>query len=111
MAKVHQIYEKKQGGKEYDESDFKTSWEPEHDNRIEYTLFEPVLNSETTTYVKVKADNDNDEISLKLRGGEHNDQHAKAGCCYVAGVTFDGKPHLAKEFPHHEITPKFPRQV
>jgi hypothetical protein len=111
IKRVYQQYKTKNGGKEYDENDFKTSWEPEHNNRIEYTLYKPVLNAEVTAYIRVKADSDSDEVSLKLRGGEHNDDHAKAGCCYIAGVTFDGKPHLAKEYPHHEITPKFPNRV
>ena len=110
-SNILEIYQTKQGGKVYENNDFEWSWEPEHDNRIEYTLRKPVLNGEITAYIKVDASDEDDEISLKLRGGEHTDDHPKAGCCYIAGVKFDGKPHLAKEYPRHEETPKFPNKV
>jgi hypothetical protein len=74
-------------------------------------LKKPVLNGEIMAYLKIIASNENDEISLELYGGKHTDDHPKAGCYYAAGVRFDGKPHLAKEYPRHGVTPKFPNKV
>jgi predicted small secreted protein len=105
---VTKIYETK--GEE------KYGFEYEHSSRLERDEFYledvAVVDGEYTAYIKLDIkENDDDEISFKLRGGKHNDDHRLAGRCYAIGVEFNGEPHLAKEYPEHPKTPKFQNEI
>src|SRR5215212_3730542 len=105
---VTKIYETK--GEE------KYGFEYEHSSRLERDEFYledvAVVDGEYTAYIKLDIkEDDDDEISFKLRGGKHNDDHRFAGRCYAIGVEFNGEPHLAKEYPEHPKTPKFQNEI
>jgi hypothetical protein len=105
---VTKIYETK--GEE------KYGFEYKYDSRLERDEFYledvAVVDGEYTAYIKLDAkEDDDDEVSFKLRGGKHNDEHRLAGRCYAIGVEFDGEPHLAKEYPEHPKTPKFQNEI
>ena len=103
---VTKIYETK--GEEY------YGFEYKHDSRLErnelYLEDVAVLDGEYTAYIKLNTRED-DELSFKLRGGEHIDDHRLAGRCYAIGAEFNGDPHLAKEYPEHPQTPNFQNEV
>jgi hypothetical protein len=105
---VTKIYETK-GEEHY-------GFEYKYDSRLERDEFYledvAVVDGEYTAYIKLDTkEDDDDEVSFKLRGGKHNDEHRLAGRCYAIGVEFDGEPHLAKEYPEHPKTPKFQDEI
>jgi hypothetical protein len=105
---VTKIYETK-GEENY-------GFEYKHDSRLERDEFYledvAVVDGEYTAYIKLDTkEDDDDEVSFKLRGGKHNDEHRLAGRCYAIGVEFNGEPHLAKEYPEHPKTPKFQNEI
>ena len=106
---VTKIYETK--GEEY------YGFEYKYDSRLERDEFYledvAVLDGEYTAYIKLdtREDEKEEEVSFKLRGGKHNDDHRLAGRCYAIGVQFNGEPHLAKEYPEHPKTPKFQNEI
>lgn len=105
---VTKIYETK--GEE------KYGFEYDHSSRLERDEFYledvAVVDGEYTAYIKLDIkEDDDDEVSFKLRGGKHNDDHRLAGRCYAIGVKFNGEPHLAKEYPEHPKTPKFQNEI
>lgn len=108
---VTKIYETK-GGEQHEHYGF----DYEYDERLNRTQFYlqnvPILNVEYTAYIKLNnKEKEDDDISFKIRGGEHNDDNRYAGRSYVAGVSFSGEPHLAKEYPYHPLTPSFPNEI
>jgi hypothetical protein len=105
---VTKIYETK--GEE------KYGFEYDYSSRLERDEFYledvAVVDGEYTAYIKLDIkEDDDDEVSFKLRGGKHNDDHRLAGRCYAIGVEFNGEPHLAKEYPEHPKTPKFQNEI
>lgn len=105
---VTKIYETK-GEEHY-------GFEYKYDSRLDRDEFYledvAVVDGEYTAYIKLDTkEDDDDEVSFKLRGGKHNDEHRLAGRCYAIGVEFDGEPHLAKEYPEHPKTPKFQNEI
>src|SRR5215213_2047332 len=83
---VTKIYETK--GEEY------YGFEYKHDSRLErnelYLEDVAVLDGEYTAYIKLNTRED-DELSFKLRGGEHIDDHRLAGRCYAIGAELNGR--------------------
>ncbi len=105
---VTKIYETK-GEENY-------GFEYKYDSRLERDEFYledvAVVDGEYTAYIKLDTQEDyDDEVSFKLRGGKHNDEHRLAGRCYAIGAEFDGDPHLAKEYPEHPKTPNFQNEI
>lgn len=108
---VKKIFETK-GGKPQEHYGF----EYDYDKRLEREQFYleniPILDGEYTAYIKLdNRDGEEDDVSFKVRGGEHNDRHKNAGRSYAIGTSFDGDPYLAKEYPHHPLTPKFLNEI
>ena len=108
---VTKIFETK-GGKPQEHYGF----EYDYDKRLEREQFYleniPILDGEYTAYIKLdNRDEEEDDVSFKLRGGEHNDRHKNAGRSYAIGTSFDGDPYLAKEYPQHPLTPKFLNEI
>jgi hypothetical protein len=67
-------------------------------------LSKPLINMEVTGYLKIKGvDNDDEEVSIKTRGGRHSDkkdEYKPLGCCYISGVKYNGKVNSQYECPH-----------
>ncbi len=108
---VTKIFETK-GGKPQEHYGF----EYDYDKRLEREQFYleniPILDGEYTAYIKLdNRDEEEDDVSFKVRGGEHNDRHKNAGRSYAIGTSFDGDPYLAKEYPQHPLTPKFLNEI
>lgn len=108
---VTKIFETK-GGKPQEHYEF----EYDYDKRLQRDQFYlediPILDGEYTAYIKLdNRDEEEDDVSFKVRGGEHNDRHKNAGRSYVIGTSFGGDPYLAKEYPQHPLTPKFLNEI
>ncbi len=108
---VTKIFETK-GGKTQEHYGF----EHDYDKRLEREQFYleniPILDGEYTAYIKLdNRDGEEDDVSFKVRGGEHNDRHKNAGRSYAIGTSFAGDPYLAKEYPQHPLTPKFLNEI
>jgi hypothetical protein len=109
---VTKIYETK-GGREQQEY---YGFDYEHIERLDREQFYlenvAILDGEYTAYVKLdNKGKEDDDISFKIRGGEHNDDHKYAGRSYVVGISFNGDPYLAKEYPYHPVTPLFLNKI
>ncbi|HYG00359.1 MAG TPA: hypothetical protein VD815_09715 [Candidatus Saccharimonadales bacterium] len=108
---ITKIYETKGGEKqEYYGFDY------EHKARLDREQFyledAAILDGEYTAYAKLdNKEKEDDDISFKIRGGEHNDDYKYAGRSYAVGVSFNGDPYLAKEYPYHPVTPKFLNEI
>ena len=58
------------------------------------------LAQEATCYLKIAAvDDESEEVSIKLRGGNHTDD-GSLGCCYIIGIGYDGSVNSQYECPH-----------
>jgi hypothetical protein len=74
-----------------------------NDGRSQYVcnLTKPLINMEVTGIIELKAvDNEEEEISIKTRGGPHSSSNPDAGCCYISGVGYDGTVNNQFECPH-----------
>jgi hypothetical protein len=108
---VTKIFETK-GGKPQEHYGFEYDYDKRLDREQFYLENIPILDGEYTAYIKLdNRDEEEDDVSFKLRGGEHNDRHKNAGRSYAIGTSFDGDPYLAKEYPRHPITPKFLNEI
>ncbi len=108
---VTKIYETK-GGEQQEYYGF----DYEHIARLDREQFYlenvAILDGEYTAYVKLdNKEKEDDDISFKIRGGEHNDDYKYAGRSYAVGISFNGDPYLAKEYPYHPVTPKFLNEI
>ena len=64
-------------------------------------LSKPLINMEVTGCLKIKAVKDDDEeVSIKTRGGPHSDDDTEQGRCYISGVKYDGSVNSQYESPH-----------
>lgn len=72
------------------------------------------VNGQVGLYLRFKLST-NDQGCIKILSGGHGSSPLQQGCCYAVGIQINmGKastPHLAKEYPKHPDTPKFPKQV
>src|SRR5215204_3465271 len=93
---VELLYEKLDGGKE--------NYKPQIDNRSDgkrYNFkgdFAPGM--DVGGYFKIK--DGNDEVSIKIFGGEHDKEKPELARCYDIGIDFDGKEvRLRTEHEHN----------
>ena len=107
---VSEIYPDKTGGQLITNFQYERSIH-DGETRDTYEVTGAVLDAETTFILKTNGFSTNDQLSIKRRGGPHNDTHPKAGRCYAIGAGTNGDPHLAKEFPAHPNTPKFKKPI
>lgn len=58
------------------------------------------LSQEATAYLKIaRVSNTGEEVSIKLRGGNHGSP-ASEGSCYIIGIGYDGSVNCQYEKPH-----------
>ena len=107
---VSEIYPDKTGGQLITNFQYERSIH-DGETRDTYEATGAVLDAETTFILKTNGFSTNDQLSIKRRGGPHNDTHPKAGRCYAIGAGTNGDPHLAKEIPAHPNTPKFKKPI
>ena len=59
------------------------------------------VNIEVTGYLNIEeVTNRGEEVSIKLRGGAHNEDCPDSGSCYIIGVKYNGKVNSQFEEPH-----------
>lgn len=65
---------------------------------------------ELTEYFSMDLGDSGEQNAPKLLSGGHtgsgDNDETRQGCCYAVGVNENGTLHLAKEWPHHPVTPK-----
>jgi hypothetical protein len=78
-----------------------------NEGRSQYVcnLTKPLINMEVTGILDIKeVENDDEEVSIKTRGGPHGDDE-KQGCCYISGVKYNGECNNQFECPHPDNHP------
>lgn len=112
------VYPKKAGGQEAKK--FGTAKRSSHNTGKRDSFYTTpkgeftATNAQIGLYLRYTLSQD-DQGVIKLLSGGHGDSPLEQGRCYAVGIQVNkGKAstfHLAKEYPKHPETPKFPKQI
>ena len=110
---VVMIYKPKQGGQVVTASETNQK-ESDHNTGSRSSLYSnnpySANSGELTEYFEMDLDDSGEQNAPKLLSGGHtgsgDSDETRQGCCYAVGVNENGSLHLAKEWPHHPVTPK-----